>query len=168
MLIEFSHKELSLLVFALEGAAASSANASSANASSANVSSADTPSGGPQQSPFCEESCPVVENLEDLFGEGGLSHEKKLARHLNNHLREALVECGMFELLARGPVDALTGEQQSRLQQANRRLEGWSCEIELAAADHRLLRAALTRLPGSAWATMPRTLWRLRKKLRKS
>ena len=144
MLVEFSHKELSLLLFALEGAAAS-----------------------PQaQSPSCEESCPVVENLDDLFGAGGLSHEKKLARHLNNHLREGLVECGMFEVLALGPVQSLSEQQQSRLKQANTRLENWSCKIELVADDRELLRAALARLPGSAWATMPRTLWRLRKKLR--
>jgi hypothetical protein len=139
-----------LLVFALEGANESSASA------------------GPQPSPSCEESCPVVENLEDLFGDSGLTHEKKLARHLNNHLREAMVECGMFELLALGPVAALTDEHQSRLQQANRQLGSWSCEIELDADDRQLLREAITRLPGSAWATMPRTLWRLRKKLRKS
>jgi hypothetical protein len=152
--VEFSHKELSLLVFALEGA-----NHSSASQSSANMSS---------DGPSCEESCPVVEDLEDLFGEGGLSHEKKLARHLNNHLREALVECGMFELLALGPVAALTDEQLLRLQRANRQLGSWSCEIELVGDDRQLLREAITRLPGSAWATMPRTLWRLRKKLRKS
>ena len=144
MLVEFSHKELSLLLFALEGAAAS-----------------------PQaQAPSCEESCPVVENLEDLFGAGGLSHEKKLARHLNNHLREGLVECGMFEVLALGPVQSVSEQQQSRLKQANTRLENWSCKIELVADDRELLRAALARLPGSAWATMPRTLWRLRKKLK--
>ena len=145
MLTEFSHKELSLLLFSLEGAAAASRE---------------------PQAPSCEEACPVVEDLEDLFGAGGLPHEKKLARHLNNHLREGLVECGMFEVLALGPVQSFSDEQQSRLKQANAQLENWSCKIELAADDRELLRAALTRLPGSAWATMPRTLWRLRKKLK--
>ena len=120
------------------------------------------------QSPSCEESCPVVEEIEDLFGAHGLSHEKRLARHLNNHLREGLVECGMFELLALGPDGALTDEQQARLLQANRRLESWNCKIELVADDCQVLRGALANLPGSAWATMPRTLWRLKKKLRKS
>ncbi len=147
MLVEFSHKELSLLVFALEGAGRRDDEA---------------------QSPSCEESCPIVEDIEDLFGAGGLSHEKKLARHLNNHLREGLVECGMFELLALGPVSSLTNEQQARLLQANRRLESWNCKIELVADDRQVLRTALASLPGSAWATMPRTLWRLKKKLRKS
>ena len=146
MLVEFSHKELSLLLFALEGAAAASPE---------------------PQAPSCEESCPVVESLEDLFGAGGLSSEKKLARHLNNHLREGLVECGMFEVLALGPVQSFSGEQQSKIEQANERLENWSCKIEMVADDRELLRAALARLPGSAWATMPRTLWRLKKKLRK-
>ena len=145
MLVEFSHKELSLLVFALDG----------------------RPAVEPQ-APSCEESCPVVENLEDLFGAGELSHEKKLARHLNNHLREALVECGMFELLALGPVQSFSEEQQRKIEAANARLENWSCKIELAADDSELLRNVVARLPGAAWATMPRTLWRLRKKLRKS
>jgi len=145
LLVEFSHKELSLLVFVLDGQAAPSAE---------------------PQAPSCEESCPVVENLEDLFGAGGLTHEKKLARHLNNHLREALVECGMFDVLALGPVQSFSEEQQSRIDQANERLGNWSCKIELVADDRELLRAALARLPGSAWATMPRTLWRLRKKLK--
>ncbi|HJQ67759.1 MAG TPA: hypothetical protein VKA70_02235 [Blastocatellia bacterium] len=145
MLVEFSHKELSLLVFALDGRAAANAEG---------------------QAPSCEESCPVVENMEDLFGAGGLSHEKKLARHLNNHLREALVECGMFELLALGPAQSFSEEQQSKMRQANTRLENWSCKIELAADDSELLRAAVARLPGAAWASMPRTIWRLRKKLK--
>ena len=144
LLVELSHKELSLLVFALEGAAA----------------------GAGPQARSCEESCPVVENLEDLFGAGGLSHEKKLARHLNNHLREALVECGMFELLALGAGQSFSEDQQSKLQRANERLDNWSCKIELAADDRELLRAALARLPGSAWVSMPRTLWRLKKKLK--
>ncbi len=145
MLIEFSHKELSLLVFVLDGQAAQNAE---------------------PQAPSCEESCPVAENLEDLFGADGLTHEKKLARHLNNHLREGLVECGMFDLLALGPVQSFSEEQQSKIEQANEQLENWSCKIELVADDRDLLRAALARLPGSAWATMPRTLWRLRKKLK--
>lgn len=145
MAVEFSHKELSLLVFALEDAKTASAGATSSS---------------------CEESCPIVEDIEDLFGAGGLSHEKKLARHLNNHLREGLVECGMFELLALGPVSSLTGEQQTRLLEANKRLENWNCEIELVADDRQVLREAIGRLPGSAWATMPRTLWRLKKKLK--
>ena len=144
-MVEFSHKELSLLVFALEGAKTASVEA---------------------QSPSCEESCPIVEDIQDLFGTGGLSHEKKLARHLNNHLREGLVECGMFELLALGPVSSLTGEQQAKLLEANKRLDIWNCEIELAADDRLTLREAIGRLPGSAWATMPRTLWRLKKKLK--
>jgi hypothetical protein len=145
VLMEFSHKELSLLLFALEGASVASAE---------------------PQSQSCEESCPVVEQIEDLFGTDGLSHEKKLARHLNNHLREGLVECGMFELLALGPQATLSGEQQAKLLQANKRLESWNCEIELVADDRLVLRAAIGRLPGSAWATMPRTLWRLKKKLK--
>jgi hypothetical protein len=145
VLVEFSHKELSLLVFALEGATARNNEA---------------------RSQSCEESCPVVEDLEDLFGASGLSHEKRLARHLNNHLREGLVECGMFEILALGPQATLSGEQQAKLLQANRRLESWNCEIELVADDRELLREAIGRMPGSAWASMPRTLWRLRKKLK--
>ena len=143
-MMEFSHKELSLMLFALEGSAAR-AQASSEAAS-------------------CEESCPVVEDLDDLFGGGSLPHEKKLARHLNNHLREGLIECGVFELIA--SRDNLSGEQQVRLQEANERLKSWRCEIKLDAADIELLRTILGQLPRSAWLAMPRTLWRLRRKLK--
>jgi hypothetical protein len=143
-MMEFSHQELSLMLFALEGGAAR-AQASSEPAT-------------------CEESCPVVEDLDDLYGGGSLPHEKKLARHLNNHLREGLIECGVFELIA--SKGNRSGEQQVRLQEANERLKTWRCEIKLDAADFELLRSALGRLPRSAWLAMPRTLWRLRRKLK--
>ncbi|HET9528870.1 MAG TPA: hypothetical protein VFQ92_00850 [Blastocatellia bacterium] len=143
-MMEFSHQELSLMLFALEGSAAR-AQASSETAS-------------------CEESCPIVEDLDDLFGGGSLPHEKKLARHLNNHLREGLIECGVFELIA--SKGNLSGEQQVRLQEANERLKTWRCEIKLDAADFELLRSTIGRLPRSAWFAMPRTLWRLKRKLK--
>jgi hypothetical protein len=144
---EFSHQELSLLLFALEGGAGRAA-ASSDSAS-------------------CEEDCPVVEDLGELFGGGPLPHDKRLIRHLNNHLREGLIECGLFEIIAaRRPGHDLSSEDQTRLRQANEQLKSWRCEISLDPADLRLLRASMASLPRSAWVAMPRTLWRLRKKLR--
>jgi len=146
---EFSHQELTLLLFALDGGAARAAP--------------------PSESPSCEESCPVVEELDDLFGGGTLPREKRLARHLNNHLREGLIECGMFELIGArqtaGP-EQLSSEDRAKMQRANERLRVWQCEIKLDAADRGLLRESLASLPRSAWIAMPRTMWRLRKKLK--
>ncbi len=129
--------------------------------------------GGPppehSEAPSCEESCPVVEDLEDLFGGDGLPHDKKLARHLSNHLREGLIECGLFELMAtvgEGLGQALSAEGQAKLQQANHRLKDWRCEINLDSEDRRLLSESMSKLPRAAWINMPRTLWRLRKKLK--
>jgi hypothetical protein len=146
--VELSHQELSLLLFALEGAAAGAASDSA---------------------PSCEEACPVIENLDELFGAGTLPHEKQLARHLGNHLREGLVESGMFELMAAGAQDVargLTSEEQLKLTEINERLKQWRCRIKLAGPDRRLLNEAIFRLPRSAWISMPRTLWRLKKKLK--
>jgi hypothetical protein len=146
---EFSHQELTLLLFALDSGAARAAP--------------------PSEPPSCEESCPVVEELDDLFGGGALPREKRLARHLNNHLREGLIECGMFELIgARGTGEPqqLSSEEEAKLQRANGRLRVWQCEIKLDAADRGLLRESLASLPRSAWIAMPRTMWRLRKKLK--
>ena len=151
MLTEFSHQELSLLLFVLEGGARP----------------------GPEysESPSCEEVCPVVEDLEEMLGEGALPPDKKLARHLSNHLREGLIECGMFELMATagaGLARSLSVEDQAKLHRANERLKVWRCEIKLDSADRQLLRDGISRLPRSAWFAMPRTLWRLRKKLKPS
>lgn len=146
--VEFSHQELSLLLFVLEDCGTASA---------------------PESPPSCEESCPIVEDLEELFGDGPLSHEKQLARHLGNHLREAMVECGMFELMgAAGGRSALSADEQAKLHEINRRLKQWRCEIKLIEPDRKLLGEAMSRLPRSAWISMPRTLWRLRRKLKAS
>lgn len=151
MLTEFSHQELSLLLFSLDGGA--------------------QPAPEYREAPSCEDSCPVVENIEDLLGSDNLTHDKKLARHLSNHLREGLIECGMFELMATNDRDqghALSSEDQMKLHQANQRLKNWRCEIKLDSQDRQLLRDALSRLPRSAWFAMPAALWRLRKKLKNS
>jgi hypothetical protein len=143
---EFSHQELTLMLFALEGREAL-----------------------PSEPPSCEQACPVVEDLDELFGGGPLPHEKRLARHLTNHLREGLIECGMFELIgARGAGESqqLSSEDRVRLERANERLNAWQCEIKLDPEDRGLLRESLASLPRSAWIAMPRTLWRLRKKLK--
>jgi hypothetical protein len=146
--VEFSHQELSLLLFVLGGG--------------------DTDS-RPESPPSCEESCPIVEDLDELFGNRTLSHEKQLARHLGNHLREALVECGMFELMGAADAQrALSPDDQAKLREINERLAGWRCEIKLSEPDRKLLGEAMSRLPRSAWISMPRTLWRLRRKLKAS
>jgi hypothetical protein len=149
--VEFTHEELSLMLYALEGGAAGAA--------------------AKPDEPSCEEACPVVDHLEEMFGAHTLPPEKQLARHLNNHLREALIESGMLELMAGlqpGAERAFTTEEQAKLQQANSQLQQWSCAIKLAEPDKKMLSAAVSRLPRAAWFTMPRTLWRLKKKLKSS
>ena len=147
--VEFSHQELSLILFALEGG----------------------PVAGPasKADPSCEEACPVTNHFEEMFSLSSLPPEKQLVRHLNNHMREALIESGMLELLSGFKPDAahtLTAEDQLRMQQANERLNRWSCKIKLETTDKKMLSEAVSRLPRAAWITMPRTLWRLRKKLK--
>ena len=140
-----SYHEISLLLFTLEGVKALSV---------------------PDASSFGE-ACPVVESVEELLCGGTLEPKQQVVRHLNNHLREALIECGMFELMAsdqRGAAPSV--EAQMKLQQVNERLSQWTCQIKLEDAERRLLNESLSRLPRSSWITMPRTMWRLRKKLK--
>lgn len=144
---ELSHRELSLLLFALQGGE----DAAMPDASS------------------CEEACPVVESVEELLCRGTLDPKQQLVRHLNNHLREGLIECGMFELMAsaepRGE-QTFTIEHQAKLQQINAQLSAWSCQIKLDDAERRILYESLSSLPWSSWITMPRTLWKLKSELR--
>ena len=141
-----SHSEISLLLFALQGGE-----------------SAPMP-----DEESCEEACPVVETVEELLCGGQIDPHQQLVRHLNNHLREGLIECGMFELMAAGHPGATpqTFEDPVRLQRVNERLAEWRCEIRLEDTDRKLLYESLSRLPRSSWLTMPRTMWRLRKKLK--
>ena len=142
----FSHYEISLLLFALQGGnAAPMPDASD-----------------------CEEACPVIESVEELLCGGTLDREQQLVRHLNNHLREALIECGLFEFMAsHSREDSLSNEDQTQLEEANARLVRWSCEIKLDREDRGLLLASLSRLPRSSWLTMPGTMWRLRRSLKR-
>ena len=142
-----SHDEISLLLFALQGGD----SAPMPDASS------------------CEEACPVVESAEELLCGGKLDPHQQLVRHLNNHLREALIECGMFELMAAtqpGAAHTASVDDPVKLQQVNERLAVWSCQITFDHAERRLLLEAVSRLPRSSWVMMPRTMWRLRKKLK--
>jgi hypothetical protein len=141
-----SHDELSLLLFALQGGAAAS------------VPDADS----------CEEACPVIESVEELLCGGQLDTQQQLVRHLNNHLREAMIECGMFELMAAqaGGAQPVPIEDPVKLQQVSQRLAAWTCQIRLDDAERRLLRESLSRLPRSSWLMMPRMMWRLRKKMK--
>ena len=142
-----SHDEISLLLFALQGG--------------------DSPQLPDAAS--CEEACPVVESVEELLCGGQLDPHQQLVRHLNNHLREAMIECGMFELMAAaqpGAARALSAEDPVKLQQVNERLAEWTCQIQLADAERQLLHESLLRLPRSTWVMMPRTMWRLRKKMK--
>jgi hypothetical protein len=141
-----SHDEISLLLFALQGGI------------SAAIPDAES----------CEEACPVVESVEELLCGGQLDKGQQLVRHLNNHLREAMIECGVFELMAADQQGAALPrvEQPVRLQQVNQRLASWSCQMSLNEAELKLLHESLTRLPRSSWVMMPRTMWRLRKKLK--
>ena len=142
-----THNEISLLLFALQGGA------------SAPVPDAES----------CEEACPVVESVEELLCGGQLDPQQQLVRHLNNHLREAMIECGMFELMASAQGESAQPasiEDPIKLQEVNHRLAAWSCQIKLDEAERRLLHESLLRLPRSSWLIMPRTMWRLRKKLK--
>src|SRR5437870_12854334 len=116
--IELTHNEISLLLFALEGGS----QAPMPDASS------------------CEKACPVVESVEELLCGGTLDPEQQLVRHLNNHLREALIECGMFELMATAQIGARAGslEDPQKLQQVNKRLAAWTCQLKLDDAEQRL------------------------------
>ena len=145
--IELTHNEISLLLFALQGGEA----ATMPDAAS------------------CEEACPVVESVEELLCGGTLDPKQQLVRHLNNHLREALIDSGMFELMAAaqpGAAQALSVEEPTKLQQVNDRLSGWTCQIKLDDPERQLLYESLSRMPHSSWVTMPRIMWRLRKKLK--
>jgi hypothetical protein len=141
-----SHDELSLLLFALQGGAA------------APVPDAQS----------CEEACPVVESVEELLCGGQLDPQQQLVRHLNNHLREAMIECGMFELMAAQPggVQPASIEDPMKLQQISQRLAAWTCQIKLDDMERRMIRESLSRLPRTSWLMMPRTMWRLGKKMK--
>jgi len=117
----------------------------------------------------CEEACPVVESVEELLCGGQLDPQQQLVRHLNNHIREAMIECGLFELMAAnqpGAMQARLIDDPMKLQQINERLAGWTCQIKLDDIERRVLQESLSRLPRSSWVMMPRMMWRLRKKLK--
>ena len=142
-----SHHDISLLLFALQGGETASA----------------------PDAASCDEACPVVESVEELLCGDTIDPKKQLVRHLNNHLREALIECGMFELMASTEERALQSvsvEERAQLEQANQRLALWTCQIKLDDEERRLLVEALSRLPRASWITMPRTMWRLKRKLK--
>ncbi len=140
-----SHDEISLLLFALQGGAATP------------VPDAES----------CEEACPVVESVEELLCGGQLDPKQQLVRHLNNHLREAMIDCGMFELMAAAqPAQPGSLEDPIKLRQINNRLAAWTCQIKIDDQERRLLHESLSQLPRSSWLMMPRTMWRLRKKLK--
>ncbi len=145
MLTKLSHQELNILLFALEGAK-------------------PAPVAAPASEPACEEACPIVDHLDEMFGE--MTTERKLINHLNNHLREGMFECGFLDVMDKINADELSNEDQLKIQQVNERLKAWSCEINLNPDEKQLLNEVFSRLPGSAWFTMPKTLWQLKKKLR--
>jgi hypothetical protein len=148
MMTQLSHQELSLLLFALEGAEPAPVASSAAE-------------------PSCEDACPVVDHLEEMFGT--LTPEKKLISHLNNHLREGMLECGYLEVMDKitDQSQEMSAEDQVKLQQLNEKLQHWSCEIKFDDSEKELLNKAFGQFPRTAWIAMPRTLWRLRKKLRR-
>jgi hypothetical protein len=70
-------------------------------------------------------------------------------------------------MASRSRDDSLSSEDQKQLARANARLMQWSCEINLDQPDRALLLDSLSRLPRSSWLTMPRTMWRLRRNLKR-
>src|SRR5215475_8408768 len=106
--ITLTYNEISLLLFALEGGTA------------APVPNTDS----------CEEACPIIESVEELLCGGTIDSHQQLVRHLNNHLREAMIDCGMFELMATAQLGAAAPTEETvRLQLVNERLAHWTCEI---------------------------------------
>jgi len=165
--LKFSHRELSLALFALEGGELP-----------AEIRDPCSPD---------EHACPVVESLAEFFDGPSLPPEKKLARHLVKHLQQGWIECGLMDMDPSGLAQSgarssppgrdsaesdvtLPGPASAEQMLSARRmadsLRKWSCEIELAREERQLLSKALAGLPGSAWITMPRTMWRLRRKLK--
>ncbi len=143
MAAKLSYKELNLLLFALTGG--------SEALDPAVVDSS------------CETACPIIENIEQCLDGSVISGEQQLIRHLNNHLREGLIQCGMFEHLASArSVESAAHADPDPIDQ---RLARWSCEIDLDPSEKILLKRSLSGLPSSAWISMPVTLWRLRRKL---
>jgi hypothetical protein len=145
--ITLTYNEISLLLFALEGGTAAA------------VPNTDS----------CEEACPIIESVEELLCGGTIDAHQQLVRHLNNHLREAMIDCGMFELMATAGPDATQSvpiEDAAKLQLVNERLAQWTCDINLEKTERQLLSGCLSRLPKSSWITMPRAMWWLRKKLK--
>ena len=142
--ITFSHTELSLVMFALE------------EGRPANV----------PQDPCQEaaEACPIVEQLEDTFGWRNMSPQERLCRRLGKHLRQSWVDCGLLDL-REGATDPAAADDITRMR---KQLAGWSCQVTLDSVDRDLLNRAIAKLPRSAWISMPRTMWRLRRKLRQS
>ncbi|HEY6333034.1 MAG TPA: hypothetical protein VI756_27170 [Blastocatellia bacterium] len=141
--VEFSHHELSLALFALEGGTAPSVPVDPCSTAS--------------------EDCPIVEQLEETFGWRGLSPAERLARHLSKHLRQAWVESGLLDLQKESDLQI----SKSDMTELQRRMEGWRCSVVLEAPDRGLLYEAIAKLPRSAWIAMPRTMWRLKRKLRR-
>ena len=145
--VNLTYSDISLLLFALDGGTAGS------------VPNLDS----------CEEACPVIESVEELLCGGTIDPRQQLVRHLNNHLRGAMIESGMFELMATaqtGAAQQVSAEEARRFQLVNEQLAHWSCDIQLTEPERQLLDGSLSRLPRSSWITMPRAMWRLRKKLK--
>jgi hypothetical protein len=145
--VNLTYSDISLLLFALDGGKAGS------------VPNLDS----------CEEACPVIESVEEVLCGGTIDPRQQLVRHLNNHLREAMIESGMFELMATaqpGAAQQVSAEEARRFHLVKEQLAHWSCDIQLTEPERQLLYGSLSRLPRSSWITMPRAMWRLRKKLK--
>jgi hypothetical protein len=147
MQTKLSHQELNILLFALEGAKPAPVAVSGSEHN-------------------CEDACPIVDHLDEMFGE--LTVEKKLINHLNNHLREGMFECGFLEVMDKMNAVELSSEDQMKIQQVNERLKVWQCEISFNTDEKKILNDVFSHLPRTAWLTMPKTLWQLKKKLRTS
>src|SRR5262245_61387397 len=150
--MNLSHRELSLALFALEGG--------------------DLPASVEDPCSPDEHACPVADSLDELFGARQMTPEKKLARHLAQHLQQGWLECGLMNMrMADHDQPGASAEHISREQQLSARrmaenMKKWTCEIELGSEERQLLYEAIGRLPRSAWISMPRTMWRLRRKVR--
>lgn len=113
----------------------------------------------------------MVGRIEQAFGLSATTDEEKLARHLKEHLSQALIECGAFEMLSGGQypdsAHASPPKDDLSVRLINGRLAQWSCRLRIGEKEKRLLLESLASLPASAWLSMPGLLWRLKRKLKR-
>src|SRR5262249_29791786 len=114
--INLSHRELSLALFALE--------------------EGNLPASVEDPCSPDEHACPVADSLEEMFGTPKLTPEKKLARHLTQHLQQGWIECGLMNMnepvggQAVAPAEDITRDDQLSASRMAQHMGKRRCGIE--------------------------------------